>query len=402
MKPIQATKAAPCITGALLFGFGFAGSALAEGFSLSGFVSESLDYTENAGLDAVSAGATLTSSTSFGLDLRSETAVSTFGLSASSFLYVARNPDGSISNELGYPSLSLSYSDAAPTRQFAFGASYRISPAGDGTTFVVDDVNDDGVIDPGEVTVLLTEAKQLTFSLNASYSTDLTSTDSLRVSARASFVDFDGTDPDLFPSQRQSLKVTWNHQFSDDLSGGASLSGAWFSNEAPIPVSSNATSLTANLGYEVNNLMSVSANLGVSKVDREEGATVSSTNSLNGGASLDYALADGAIGVGLSFGVRPSDGGILRQTVSLGVDYSRAINAAASLSVAVDLTTSGDIGDALGSGSRSLTISPSYNHQLTDDVSANLGYRYRNVSGSPGATSHGVYLGLSKSFQFLQ
>ncbi len=402
MQPIQAFKAAPCLTWALFFGFFSAEHSFAQGFSLSGFVSESLDFTENARLAAVSAGSTLTSSTSVGLTLLSETPVSSFELSTSTFLFVARNPDDSLAHELGFPTLSLKYNDTTATREFTFGATYEVAPAGDGRSFFVDDENDDGVVDPGEVHLLLTDARQIAAGINLGYSTELSPRDKIGVVARASMVNFDGTDPDLIPSTRQSLRVNWSHQITNSISGGATLGGSWFTNEAIVPVTSNITTLTGDISYEANDLLSFSANLGVSKVDVQEGATTSSSNSLSGGASVNYVLANGSIGADLGFGVRPSDGGALQQSVSLGAKYSQSINSESSFSASVDWSADGDVGGAFGSGPRSFSFSPVYNRQLARDINANVGYRYESVQGSSFAASHSVFLGLSKSFQFLK
>ncbi len=402
MKPIQAKKTAQCFTTALFLGFIITNPASAQGFSLSGFVSESLDYTDNAALDAVSQGATLTSSTSIGLNLLSETPVSSFALNGSTFLFIARNPDGSVNREFGYPSLSASFSDSTSSRNFSIGASYQISPAGNGSTFIIDDVNDDGIVDPGEVTVLLTDARQITYALNASYSTDVTARDTVRVTARASFVSFDGNDPDLIASDRQTLRLGWNHQIADDLTGGLALSGSWFRNEAVAPVFSTTTSLSGNVKYDVNSTTILGVDLGISKTDVDEGTGTATTYSLNGGAKLDVALADGSFGAAVKFGVEPSDGGELRQRVSLGIDYSRTINSVSSLSVSLDMAAAGDIGGPFGSGERSLSLTPTYRRQLTDDTSANIGLRYERVGSNPGADSKAIFVGLSKNFEFLQ
>ena len=129
---------------------------------------------------------------------------------------------------------------------------------------------------------------------------------------------------------------------------------------------------------------------------------MSTTYALSGGADLSVALANGSVGAALKFGIEPTDGGELQQRVSLGLDYSRAINSVSSFSVALDVAAAGDIGGPFGSGERSLSLTPTYRRQLSDDTSANIGLRYERVGSNPGAESKAVFVGLSKNFNFLQ
>lgn len=402
MRPRQAIAAAPWFTSALLLGFGADIQAQAQGFSVNLKVSETLDYTDNAGMSAVSPGTTLTSSTSLALKLLSETDVSSFGLTTSGRLYLARNPDGSTATELGYPSLGLSYSDETASSKFTASANYSVSPAGDGTSFVVDDEDDDGIITPDEVTVLLTDARKTSYGLRLGYRIDLTARDSLNLRATASVTDFSGNDPDLIPSDKQSLRIGWNHDFADDLSGGVALSGNWFSNEDVIPTKSLNTTLSGNIRYEVNSAMSVAANFGISNVDLEDTSGGSNLTSFSGGASADFALADGSFGADFDFGVKPTEGGDLRRSASLGFSYSKEINDAASYSLALDLSASGDLDGSFGSGDRTISFSPVYHREIGRDLNADVGYRYEHKIGSGSATSHGIFLGLSKNFELLK
>lgn len=402
MKASRAIKAAPCITGALLSGFMGVNGASAQGFSLNASVSETLDFTGNAALEAVSAGSTLTSSTSVALSLLSETNVSSFGIDASSFLYLARNPDGSFSHQLGYPSLTLTFADSTEGSAFTFGASYRVAPAGDGSTFLIDDENDDGVIDPGEITFLVTDARQITLGLNASYSMDLTARDTLRLSARFTNITFDGNDPDLIASQRQSLRANWNHQINDGLSGGVALSAAHFQNEDVVATTSMTTALSGDISYQVSELMNIGASLGVTHSDVDDISGNSITNSFSGSADVSYSLADGTIAASFDYGVRPTDGGQLAQTASLGLNFSKSISNTSNIGLTARYEASSALDGSLGSGDRRFSFSPTYSHELGRDLNANVGYRFQHTSGGTDATSHGIFVGLTKNFQLLQ
>jgi hypothetical protein len=401
MKPIQARRTAHLVSGALVAGF-LAGDAQAQDGGLTGYISQYLDVTDNAALETVSAGTTLTATTTLGLDWSRVTETTTFGLGAATNLYVTQNADGTDDSQFGYPSLYVNFSDATRSRRIRFSATYDVEPAGTGNEFGFRDLDSDGIFSPGDTTFLFSDILETTAGIRLSYSTDLTAVDTLEAFARARWVEFDQPNPDLINSQEYSLGLNWSRRIAEDMSGSLRLTNRWFQNEDVIPTESVTTTLTAGVDFEAQSGMRIGADLGASRALIDDEFGHSDTISPSGSIAVDYALADGSIGADLNFDLEPTDGGSFSQTASFGVEYRKTVNDLSSLSVALEYTASSDIGEPLGTNERRITFTPSYYYSLTDDISANIGYRYERIAGGTEATSNGVFLGLTKNFALLQ
>jgi hypothetical protein len=377
-------------------------------------LSETLSANSNIGLD--DDGGAVGSTTRFGLNYLSIGPISSFRAGLNLGLNVFTGP-GSDENNLDKPTVSGSLGwqrSVSRTTQVSLGFNGSFQPEtffGD-STYLLGDSDGDGIDDTVDVSAGdEKDAMRLSLAANAELSHTVNSLNSLSLSFSTSNVQyFDGGDG-LTTYIRAGLNGGWNSQLSPTVSGGISTGvSAYFADSADDRTTYTWT-VTGNGDWTVNRRMSVNASLGpnlsfssstIPSTGESDDYTTLSTRAQFG---ISYALTDTTWSAALSQNVQPTTEGSIANITAFNMQMRHQINDMSSVTLGSAISyylplseqDEEDIDEPLN-----VTLRAAYNHALTRDVNATLGYVFRwKDEEDQSPVSHKVFLTLTKSFTFL-
>lgn len=376
-------------------------------------LSETLSGDTDIGLDGD--GGAFGSNTRVGLHYLSTGLISSFRLGGTiGFNYYAGPGTDDVDLNVPTPDIYMSWQrSVSQTTQVSLGFNGSVKPEtfADDPTFELTDDDGDGFYDVDTIAGDDKDALRVSLSASAGLSHTINSRNSMSLSLSASNVDYiDGSDA-LTPYTRFGLNGGWNKQFSPTLSGGLSAGASAYYSDAADERETVTFNLSADSGWTVNRRMAVNASLGpnlsfTSLIDPSTGVKDEySTLSARAQFGMSYALSDTTWSAGLSQDVRPTTEGSIANITALTVQMRHKINELSSASLGAVLSyqlplseqDEDDIEEQLN-----FTVRAAYNHALTRDVNATLGYAFRFQDEEEDSfVSHKVFLTLTKSFTFL-
>lgn len=389
-------------------------------------IEQSLDLTDNLGLEVPSAGsaADLTTGLSFGF--LTETRTSRLAIDGSIGLRVASG--GNLSGtetRLSDPSLTLSYGRNSANASLQFDAYLRetdIDFLRALTDFPTDP--DGGIILPEDLADLTGTGTRRSHGVDLG----LTWGDNARVgfglSAGLSGLRYANTSSaSLFDSDRRNVGATLRLSLSDSSDLTFGLRYGTFTSADPTSTRRNTVSFDAGFSQTLAT-GSLTADLTTSKTEdgtqigfsvgrayslprgtlsASLGATrgVDGNANLTGALNLQQTLPRGQFSVGLRRSVSAGSDDSEQLVTALSIDLMQTLTPLSSVQLGLDYVRNEQT--ATGARTDNASLAASYNRDLTPDWGLNLGYRYgmRDQTDSGRAKENSVFLTLSRDFVFL-
>jgi len=418
-------------------------------------IASDVELNDNYDLRSDSLGDAVIWSTRIGAGLRSRTLVDEFSFDVSGVARVADLPVTGTDTAFDNPTVALSYGravDDSSISVFAQGARADVEffdPLSD----IDDDGNFDDTTGSGTRTSLRTGVQ---FELNGDGPISLTGF------GRLDDISFeDTTDPDLNDRRNARVGAELGFRLSPILT--LTTGGSFGREEIDDAEQTERTTSRADIGMagRVNQRTTIRARIGYSQVDTDRltgnetdegivgdlsvqfdeqrgatrlafGSTIDENGerySLSYGKTVawDNAKLDATVGLStnadtdvraignISYqltgrGTQLTLG--LRQVATTDDEGRNVLNTGGSVLLERVLTRTGSIGlsvdggltrveDSNDSDSERVTASAQYNHALTEDWNANVGYRYRyrKSENDPSAASNALFFGVSRQFQ---
>lgn len=383
-----------------------------------------LTASDNAGLDPVSDGTTITASNSLSFGLRDETAATTLALDLTAISRLTDGPgtDGYKSSFLADPRIKLAYSRLGPTSRLDLVADLHRSDiaflrlltdfAGpDGTIILPTDFDD---LTGSGIRQSLDFDAQLTLRDDAPFGLVLgTGINDLRYE--------DTTDPELIDATRSYVSATARLDINEVTQATLGLRFSRYEDatevndtldlDGGLTIARPDGTLRFNLGLgDITDGTRVSFGLG-RDVERPLGAygfDLGVTRDADGNVDLTGALTlrqdfvQGSATASLSRGI--NSGGTDDETLqtALTLRYSTELTPLTSLSLSLAYATSEDTGAGVTVDSAS--FGATFGYALTEAWSLDFGYSYqmRNEDGAGANTgraeANSLFVGLSRSF----
>lgn len=419
-------------------------------------IASEIELNDNYDLRTNSLGDAVLWNTTIGAGLQTRSRVDELRFNVTGLARVADLPVTGSETSFDNPTAALTYGRTVDDSNVALFATGQRS---DVEFFdPLSDIDDDGNFDDTTGTGTRTSVRTgVTFQLNGDGPV------SLNGAGRLDDITFsDTTDPDLNDRRNSSLSAQVGFRVSPilRLTTGASIARE----DIDDANQTNRDSRRADVGFigQLNQRATVTARIGYSQVETDRigesreteesvvgdvalnfaerrGATrlsFSSTLDENGerytlsyGKSVnwDNAVLDATVGLStnadtdlraignISYSLTGRDTQLtlgLRQVATTDEDGRNVLNSGASVQLNRSLTRTASVGLAVdggltridsgdGENSERLTASARYNHALTEDWSANFGYRYRyrKSENDPSAESNALFFGVARQFQ---
>lgn len=448
--------------GAVLLGSVAAGVALSVSAQESprtvttASIASEIEFNDNFDLRADSLGDALLWNTTLGAGLQTRTRVDELRFNVTGLARVADLPVTGSETSFDNPTAALTYGrtvDDSSVTLFATGQRSDVA-----FFDPLSDIDDDGNFDDTTGTGTRTSLRTgVSFEVNDDGPVSLSGT------GRLSDISFsDTTDPDLNDRRNSSLSAQVGFRMSPilRLTTGASIARE----DVDDADQTDRESRRADVGFvgQINQRASVTARIGYAQVETDRiGESTDTEESVVGDVALSFAEQRGATRfsfastldengeryslsygksvnwdnaaldatVGLSTSADTDVRAIgniayrlagrdtqltlgLRQAATTDEDGNNVLNSGASVQLnrlltqtaSIGLSVNGGLSRAEGSGgsdAERLTASAQFNRALTEDWSANVGYRYRyrKSENDPSAVSNSVFFGVARQFQ---
>lgn len=397
---------------------------------LTATVSQSLEANTNYRLDRDSPGTSYYGDTRLTLDLLQQTDAKTFGAGIDTGLRPLWEAGQDFDLVAASPSTAyLTYDQEGPNTAFDSMLRFRSSQ-------VDDQILDD---DNGTATPLdrLGTARQSRFDANVGFLFGTDDPSSYEFRLRGTAIDYADADEgvDLVSRQNASGEATWNLDVTPVLSTVVTAQYQYSSVDDDLGTKVRTASIDAGLAYQRSETLRLRGGIGYA--DREQEQDVSFTNPdrtterdtgplvrgdvryatpnvtflanaeyttaapenrLTGTLSAIYNLPRSQV-VGQVFqNYSTGSGGDDNRITGAGIGLIRDINTVSSIGLNAAWAQQSDVqGD--DPDIRRTTLTARYTHEITEAVTAQVGYSYRNRDEDGAADSNEVFLVLGRSFE---
>ncbi|MEW5009258.1 MAG: hypothetical protein AB1Y36_08245 [Cycloclasticus sp.] len=247
-----------------------------------------------------------------------------------------------------------------------------------------------------------TNSTLTTSSISPSFSYQLTERDT--VSLNASYAEKESSTSDFSNSTNKSLSSSWQHQFSERLKGGVSLSA---SNNKSSSLSNltddNSYNLSLTSQYRFSEIWALNGNVGLRQLDSQQTNILGVTdNSSSTGTSLGFTVSysgevDSA-NLSLSRSISPSSTGEINEQEKVSLSWSRELSETLSSHINASFQTTSSALDEGADKRENINVSPSLRWALSPDTTLSLAYKYRQQKESnlgTRASSNAIMLTMS-------
>lgn len=247
-----------------------------------------------------------------------------------------------------------------------------------------------------------TDSITTTKSFSPSYSFQVTELDSLSVNG--SYIDRSYSTTDFSNSKSRSLSTSWQHQFTERLNGGLSLSA---SNNKSDGVGLQTDDDTYNLSltskYDLSEVWAINGSVGIRRLNSEQTDTFGFIDkNTSSGATLSFNVSykhevDTA-SLSLSRSVLPSSTGDVNEQDRLSIQWSRQLTDRFSTSIYGSIQSTSSASDNGSEKRDNINLSPAINWKMSPDTTISLSYNYRQQKESEAntnASSNAVMLTLN-------
>ncbi|MFV2001974.1 MAG: hypothetical protein ACC619_03230 [Paracoccaceae bacterium] len=416
-------------------------------------LSSGVTVYSNKFLDAVSPGTTIDASEKLSFSLGTQNSIQSLSLSGSASLSIT-DIGGAAITYVSEPRVTLSY--ARDTGNSTLDASANFW---NGTVVSSFD------LDPTDAVFLVVDTGTLTtVGASLAFSTGINAPLGLSLSASVKDNSYAGTsNPALFDATTTKLGASANLRLSPSTQGALSANYTNYDSSDLTSTRRQTTDFGLSISQELASALVINGNAGFRQEDTTAGGPTTTTSGFFGGIDVVRSLPDGSIFGGIAFDAsgganntsltlgRAVDlrNGSLRASLeanksvgspvqllgsaaysvdmpsgtisldlkqslttdqtdqdikvsSLGIDYSRALNASSSLNLSMDVSRTEDGGAGAADTLNRANLSATYSRALTDKWNMQLGYSRRLSSGSaaPSVNSDTIFLTLTRDIQF--
>jgi hypothetical protein len=397
---------------------------------LTATLSQSVEANTNYRLDRDSPGTSYFGDTRLTLDLLQQTEAKTFGAGIDTGVRPLWEAGQSFDVVAASPSTAyLTYDQEGPNTAFDSLLRFRSSQVDDELL-----VDDNGTATPLDQ---LGTARQSRFDANVGFVFGTDDPSSYEFRLRATSIEYADEDPglNLVPRQNANGEVTWNLDITPVLATVVSAQYQYQATDDDLSTRTRTTSLDAGLAYTRSDTLRIRGGLGYGDREQEQDVSVNNSNrtterdngplvrgdvryitsdvtflasaeyttaapenQLTGNLSAIYNLPRGQL-VGQVFqNYSTGTGGDDERITGLGIGITRDINTVSSVGLnaawAQQVDTQGDNPEI-----RRTTFTARYTHEITELVTGQVGYSYRNRDEDGASDSNEVFMVIGRSFE---
>lgn len=389
MPAVRGLRRTSCLAVALLAVSAIWETAGAGDWSLRTNLTESLSFNDNIGFVVDPDGFVFGSNSTIGLTSQYRTHIDDFILNGGLGYQTYFGDAGDIPSDRLFPSLSASYVRSGKTDTFTLGASLDYAPASDSQ----------GLVIPGlEVPGLEKAGDRVSISANTSIAHKINSRNDVTLSARASKVDFINAANSDEPFITLGSTLSWHRRLSKRVDYTFSSGLDWYDYDDAVNRERYYYVLRNGTSARLTNRLSVTANLGGTLSHTISDNTDSATLGGLADAGFTYALKDGSIGGGVSYGLTPDDNGDFSNSLGFSASVNHSVNDLLSVRLGGQyrLSSSGAQGALANS---TFSISPSLSYTLARDWTLTANYQFAMTDDVDGnAIQNSVQLTLSRAY----
>jgi hypothetical protein len=231
-----------------------------------------------------------------------------------------------------------------------------------------------------------TNSTSTTESISPSFSYQLTERDSLSLSA--SYSEETYSTNDFSDSKNRTISTHWQHQFTERLNGGVSLSVNNSKSTGLFTKTDDETyRVLLTSAYNVSEIWTVNGSVGLRQIDVQQtdflGGTTETTDT---GPSLAFDIAYqtdlNQVSISLSRSVSPSSTGDVNEQDKISIAWGRSLSEKLSASINASFQTTSSALDTGSDDREYISFSPSINWAYSPDSSLSLSYNYRQQKES--------------------
>tara|TARA_R110002074_G_scaffold364915_1_gene538514 strand:- start:28448 stop:29614 length:1167 start_codon:yes stop_codon:yes gene_type:complete len=247
-----------------------------------------------------------------------------------------------------------------------------------------------------------TNSTVTTKSISPNYSFKVTELDSLSINVN--YTDRAYSTTDFSNSKSRSLSTSWQHQFTERLNGGLSLSASNNKSDGlDLQTDDDTYNLSLISKYDLSEVWTIDGSVGVRRLNsRQTDAFGFVDKNTSSGVTLSFNVSykhevDTA-SLGLSRSVSPSSTGDVNEQDKLSLSWSRQLSERFSTSINGSIQSTRSASDNSSDKRDYINISPAVNWKMSPDTIISLSYNYRQQKESEAntnASSNSVMLTLN-------
>lgn len=236
-------------------------------------------------------------------------------------------------------------------------------------------------------------------SISPSFSYQLTERDSLSLSTSYSEKTYSTTD--FSGSKSRSISTHWQHQFTERLNGGISLSANNNKSAGLLTATDDDTyNVSMTSAYNLSEIWTINGSVGRRQLDSRQtdifGVTTEATNtgsslSINASYQTDVDQAS----LSLSRSISPSSTGDVNEQDKISMDWRRSLSETLTAGMSGSFQTTRSALDTGSDERENINLSPSINWAYSPDSTLSLSYNYRQQKESivdTNVSSHTIML----------
>lgn len=273
---------------------------------------------------------------------------------------------------------------------YRFNSTYQTqrSSWGLGLSYVESSSRSDAEEDTGDFE---TNSTSTTKTINPSFGYQLTERDSVSVSGRYTKREFSTID--FSDNETRTLSTSWQHQFTERLNGGLSLSANNNKSNGVISKTDDDTyNLSLTSSYDMSEIWTINGSVGVRQLDSKQtnafGVTDKNTDS---GSSLDinvsYKHDVDTANLSISRSVSASSTGNVNEHDVIRLSLSRQLSEMLTASISSSYQETRSASDSSTNVRKNINLTPSLNWNFSSNANLGLSYRYRQQKESQVKTN---------------
>jgi hypothetical protein len=386
---VKGFRRASCLAAALFAASAAWTAAAAGDWSLRTNLTETLSLNDNLDFVPDPDGIVFGSYSRIGLTSQYRSHIDDFILNGGVGYQTYFGDAGDIPSDRFFPGVDASYVRSGKTNTFTLGASLDYAPATDTQNLIIPGLEVPGLEDAGD---------RVSISANMSVAHKINNRNDITFAARASKTDFinGASTDDPFVSLGSTL--SWHRRLSKRVDYTFSSGLDWYDYDDAVNRERYYVVLRNGTQAKLTNRVSVTANLGATLTQTNTDASDSTTVGGIADAGFTYALKDGSIGGGVSYGLTPDDNGNFGNSLGFNAAISHTVNDLLSVRLGGQYRLSGN-GVRSGLDNSTFSLSPSLSYTLARDWTLTANYQFAWTDDEDGnAVQNSVQLTLSRSY----
>lgn len=406
--------------GAGLIAISNGGSLEAAEWSLAADVEQRFEADSNFQLDEDSEGAVVGSTTTIGLRLTAETKRTVWNLNTGARLtaFGGEGDDTGLDRSDPRISTGVVHRGKRYTANAAFSyvrtsqafAQFGLAPLPEGAVPLPGGVVllPDGSVSPIEefATISNEDATLNRYTARGGLTYSIDPRNRVSASASSSLTRFSEETGELVDNTNYGGTVAWERDLTPRTQSELSFGLQHFTADDAVSTETLAFTATAGFNSELTPRLTFGLDAGASLIDLSQDPPGSDDLSVDfaGGLRVDWEAPDTRFSLSARHSVEPSSLGELQSRTTVGLSAGHSINERSDLSLVSSFSRQVSTGQDLGLDDDRylLVLGPTYGIDLTSRWRLSMGYRLRLADQEGGlATSHNVFVGVSRSFDLI-